>query len=422
MSNSIPLSGWNVLYKSWLSELIRPESRADFVYTVSVFLLCLLVSILFYKLGKWFIYKLTSLLIKKKNVKIVAILKANKFFSYLSYYLPLLVFKYNFDLLWESEKLPKMLGNVYQVAAVLLIVLIINAALNSIVDFNQRKQSNRSKPIRGLVQFVQIILYFLAAVFCIAILSEKSPYTLLAGLGAMSALIMLIFKDSITGLVAGAQLSFNHMLQIGDWISLPGYDVDGEIADITLTSVKVRNWDKSISTVPTYKLVVSDSVKNWRHMQESGIRRISRAIVIDVGSVLFCTPEMLARYRAVDGAEKALKDIDAADEAEAAKNAKKTDAPKQNGITNGVTNLGVFRAYIYRYLEYKSGIRADLSLVVRHKDPSVSGLPLEITCFASTTDTKRYEAIQSDIFEHLIAIAPAFDLKLLQIAGSLAAN
>ncbi|MDR1023196.1 MAG: mechanosensitive ion channel family protein [Prevotellaceae bacterium] len=418
MSNFILLSGWNVLYKSWLSELIRPASRADFVYTASILLLCLLVSVLFYKLGKWLIYKLTGLLIKKKNVKIVAVLKANKFFSYLSYYLPLLVFKYSFDLLWESEKLPKMLGNVYQVAAVLLIVLIINAVLNSIVDFNQHKQSNRSKPIRGLVQFVQIILYFLAAIFCIAILSEKSPYTLLAGLGAMSALIMLIFKDSITGLVAGAQLSFNHMLQIGDWISLPGYDVDGEIADITLTSVKVRNWDKSISTVPTYKLVVSDSVKNWRHMQESGIRRISRAIVIDVGSVRFCTPEMLARYRAVDGAEKALKDIEASGEAATDKSAKNPDAPQQNGITN----LGVFRAYIYRYLEHKSGVRADLNPVVKHREPSVSGLPLEITCFAGATDTKQYEAIQSDIFEHLIAIAPAFDLKLLQMPNGVAAN
>jgi miniconductance mechanosensitive channel len=162
--------------------------------------------------------------------------------------------------------------------------------------------------------------------------------------------------------------------------------------------------------------VVSDSVKNWRHMQESGIRRIARAIVIDVNSVLFCTPEMLARYRAIDGAEKWLETIEPANYEAAEKNAKKPEAARQNEITN----LGVFRAYICHYLEHKSGIRADLSPLVKQREPSISGLPLEINCFTNTTDTKQYENIQSDVFEHLIAIAPAFDLKLLQVANSAA--
>jgi miniconductance mechanosensitive channel len=410
MSQTIPLSGWNALYKAWLSKFIQPESHADFVYVVSVFLLCLFVSILFYKFGKWLIYKITSSLIakKRKNSQIVAILKSKRFFSYLCYYLPLLVFKYNFDLMWDSGEFPNVLGKIYKIVAVVLVVLIINAVLNSIVELNQRQQTNRSKPIRGLVQFIQIILYFLAVIFCIAILAEKSPFTLLAGLGAMSALIMLIFKDSITGLVAGTQLSFNHMLQIGDWISLPRYDVDGEIVDITLTSVKVRNWDKTVSTVPTYNLVVSDSVKNWRHMQDAGVRRISRGIVIDVGSVQFCTPEMLERYRAIDNAEKERKNADTPDG--------KADAAQQDQPTN----LGAFRAYIYRYLERKSEIRGDMTVVVYYKAASANGLPLEITCFANVTDTRRYETIQADIFEHLIAIAPLFDLKLFQLANSLA--
>jgi miniconductance mechanosensitive channel len=416
MTNFVLLSGWNLPYKSWLSEFIKPEGLADFVYTISAFLLCLFASILFYKLGKRITYKLTTLLIKKKNSKIVGSLKANKFFSYLCYYLPLLVFRYNFDLLSDSEKLTKILGSIYQIVAMLLVVLIANSILNTIVDINRRKEAKRSKPIRGLVQFVQIILYFFCLIFCIAILIDKSPFALLAGLGAASALIMLIFKDSITGLVAGAQLSFNHMLQIGDWITLPGYDVDGEIVDITLTSVKVRNWDKSISTVPTYSLVVSDSVKNWRYMKESGVRRISRAILIDVGSVRFCTPEMLARYRTIDGVEKALKSsLEATNEA----TTKSTGAPEASK-QSGITNFGVFRAYIYRYLEHKSGIRADLEVVVKQKEQTASGLPLEITCFASATDTKPFEAIQSDIFDHLIAIAPTFDLKLFQMANSVA--
>ncbi|MDR0710795.1 MAG: mechanosensitive ion channel family protein [Prevotellaceae bacterium] len=410
MAGFMLLSGWNMPYKLWLSGLIPSESLADFVYVASAFLLCALASTLCYKVGKWAIYKLTGLLIKKKNSKIVAALKANKFFSYLCYYFPLLVFKYNFDLLLISEQPAKVAGSLYKIAATLLFALVVNAVLNTIVYINRRQEGKRSKPIRGLVQFAQIILYFLCLIFCVAIVIGKSPLALLAGLGAASALIMLIFKDSITGLVAGAQLSFNHMLQIGDWIALPSYDVDGEIVDITLTSVKVRNWDKSVSTVPTYNLVVSDSVKNWRHMKESGVRRISRAIIIDVGAVRFCTPEMLARYRAISGVDEALRKVEAGS----------GNPAKSTGEPGGMTNLGVLRAYIYHYLEHKRGIRTDLDIVVKQKEHSASGLPLEITCFANVTDTKPFEAIQSDIFDHLIAITPAFDLKLFQMANSVA--
>ncbi|MDR0565799.1 MAG: mechanosensitive ion channel family protein [Prevotellaceae bacterium] len=409
MSHPSPLSGWNMPYKLWLSEFIQPESRADFAYVASAFLLCLLASMLCYKLGKWAIYKLASLLIKKQNSKVVASLKSKKFFSYLCYYFPLLVFKYNFSLIFTSEQSAKVAGSIYRIAAVLLLALVVNAILNTIVDLNRRQEARRSKPIRGLVQFAQIILYFFCLIFCIAIAIDKSPFALLAGLGAASALIMLIFKDSITGLVAGAQLSFNHMLQIGDWISLPSYDVDGEIVDITLTSVKVCNWDKSVSTVPTYSLVVSDSVKNWRYMKEAGIRRISRAILIDARTVRFCTPEMLAQYRTLSGADEAPKPAKPG-----------SHLPTEGAETPNfaaITNLGAFRAYIYRYLEHKSGIRADLDVVVKQKEMSASGLPLEITCFAGATDTKPFETIQSDVFDHLIAIAPAFDLKLFQMEG-----
>lgn len=407
MINLTLLSGWNAPYKLWLSDFIQSESQADAAYVASAFLLCLLASILLYRVGKWVTYKLSSLLIKKKNSKIVASLKANRFFSYLCYYFPLLVFRYNFDLLPRSERLSKILGSIYHIAGVLLLVLLVNAILNTIVDLNRRKEAKRSKPIRGLVQFGQIILYFFGLIFCVAIVMDKSPLALLAGLGAASALVMLIFKDSITGLVAGAQLSFNHMLQIGDWISLPTYDVDGEIVDITLTSVKVRNWDKSVSTVPTYSLVVSDSVKNWRHMKEAGVRRISRPIIIDVNTIGFCTPEMLARYRSIPNVDDALKAFEAVNDSPT----KASGALPQDGITN----LGVFRAYIYRYLSRKRGVRADLDVVVKQRELSVNGLPLEIYCFANTTDTKPFEAIQSDIFEHLIAIAPAFDLKVFQL-------
>ncbi len=406
MANSASLTHWHGLYKTWLGEVISSPGAANVVYAASVLLLCLAVSVLFYKLGKWLIFHATELLIKKRNSRIVMALQRSRFFSYLSYYLPLLVFKLNFDAIFVNQgALANVLTKVYELAAIILLALILNSVLNSIMLLN--KTSGHSKPIRGLLQFLQIIIYFIAAIVCLAVVMEKSPTALVAGLGAASAVVMLIFKDSITSLVAGVQLSFNHMLRIGDWVSLPKYDVDGEIYDITLTSVKVRNWDKSVSMVPTYNLLMSDSVKNWRYMKDFGARRISRALIIDIHSVQFCTPEMLERYRKIDGVSKALervKVLDGVSTATAEDNAK------------GLTNIGVLRAYTLHYLEQKPEIRKDLDLMVRQRGNLVNGLPLEIYCFANTTNTVAYENIQSDIFDHLIAVAPHFDLKLFQSA------
>jgi miniconductance mechanosensitive channel len=409
MQNSVPLATLYNLFKSWLAEVFSSPGMVNMVYGIAVFLICLAVSILFYRLGKYLIFKGIELIIKKRDSRVVVALKHNKFFSYLSYYLPLLVFKYNFGAVFiEQAALPKILGKAYEILAIILFVLIINSTLNTIVYLN--KSSKHSKPIRGLIQFIQIIIYFFTVIIFIAVLLDKSPTTLMAGLGAASAIIMLIFKDGITSLVAGVQLSFNHMIQIGDWVSLPKYDVDGEIYDITLTSVKIRNWDKSVSTVPTYNLVVSDSVRNWRYMKEFGARRISRAIIVDVHSVRLCTPEMFEKYRKVKGVEQALVKMKKLDDT-STQNLAKID-------TRGLTNLGIFRAYVVHYLSQKEDIRKDLDIIVKQRGHLVAGLPIEVYCFANTTDTVVYENIQSDIFDHLLAIVSHFDLKLFQTAVS----
>ncbi|MDR2938590.1 MAG: mechanosensitive ion channel family protein [Prevotellaceae bacterium] len=409
MENHSPLLHWHSLYHAWLAEVFSSAGAANVIYVLSVLLVCVGVSVLLYRLGKWIIFNGTDLLIKRRaSHKALLALKYNKFFTYPAYYLPLLVCKCNFDALLSVLNAPlPFLSKIYSLIAVILLVLMLNAALNAVVYLNKR--SKHSKPIRGMVQLIQIVIYFVAAVVCVAILVNKSPTALVAGLGAASAVTMLIFKDSITSLVAGVQLSFNHIVRIGDWVSLPKYEVDGEVYDITLTSVKIRNWDKSMSMVPTYNLIVNDSVKNWRYMQEFGARRITRTLAIDVNSVKFCTPEMLERYRKIAGVSEALKRIKMLDEVS-------TIAPDAN--LQNLTNIGILRAYALFYLENKKEIRQDLDLMVRQRGSMLSGIPLEVYCYTNTTDTKTYEGIQSDIFDHLIALAPHFDLQIFQSAMS----
>jgi miniconductance mechanosensitive channel len=383
------------LYRSWLEAAIPSESAVAIAYCASMILCCAALSVLAYKLGKWLIYRGSQLLGGKSDIKIVKTLKQHKLFSYLSYYLPLLVFKLHSDAIFaDFGTTSKVLGSAYKILAIILLVLVINSILSTLVAHNQQKGAKRSKPIRGLVQFAQIVIYFFAAVACIAVLLDKSPAALMAGLGAASALVMLIFKDSITSLVAGVQLSLNSVLQVGDWVSLPRYDADGEIVDITLTSVKIRNWDNSVSTVPTYSLVVSDSVKNWRPMKDSGARRILRTLFVDVHSVQRCTAAALERYGAAVGANLTVADPD-----------------------ERLTNLGALRRYLYGYLEHRQGVRQDLGVVMRQQQQPNGSLALEVVCWANTTDTRQYEDMQSDIFDHLVAIAPAFDLRLWQAAA-----
>ena len=286
----------------------------------------------------------------------------------------------------------------------------INAFLKAAYTVYSAKESMRDRPLKGLLQTLQVSLWLIGIIVIVAELLGKSPYSLLAGLGASAAVLMLVFKDSIMGFVSGVQLSANDMLKVGDWITMPKYGADGTVIEVTLNTVKVRNWDNTITTIPPY-LLVSDSFQNWRGMRESGGRRVKRSINIDMTSVRFCTPEMLEKYRKI----QLLKDyIDRTEAVVEAYN-------EENGIDNEVlvngrrqTNLGVFRAYLTAYLKSLPVVNKELNCMVRHLQPTDHGLPVELYFFSTIKEWIPYEGVQADVFDHVLAIIPEFGLRVFQ--------
>ena len=289
----------------------------------------------------------------------------------------------------------------------LVTLLAIDGALNAGVDILQSSKASRGLPIKTVVQVLKLILYSVAA---ISLLIGQSPSLLLGGLGAMTAVLMLIFKDAILGLVAGIQLSANQMVAPGDWIEMPKYGADGDVLEVVLTTVKVKNWDKTITTIPTYALI-TESFKNWRGMSESGGRRIKRAINIDMGSIRFCDEEMLERVSRVQYiAEYLERKRHEISNWNAERNVDASDP--LNG--RQLTNLGTFRAYVVAYLRNYPMIHQEMTFLVRHLAPTEHGLPIKIYVFSRDQVWSNYEGIQADIFDHILAIAPAFDLRVYQ--------
>lgn len=295
-----------------------------------------------------------------------------------------------------------------------LIVLTIAMALSAMLDMvnarYQRRPYAASRPIKGYIQVVKILIYAGATILMAASLMERSPLLLLSGLGAMAAVLMLVFKDTILSLVASVQLTSNDMIRVGDWIEMPQFNADGDVVDIALHTVKVQNWDKTITTIPTYKLI-EGSFKNWRPMFEGGGRRIKRSLLIDQNSVRFLQPDEQARLRRF-----ALID-DYLDQKQAELdewNRPLTEAGHDAVNARRVTNIGTFRAYVLAYLQANPRIAQNMTMIVRQLQPTAQGLPLEIYCFTASTAWVVYEGIQADLFDHLLAILPEFDLRLFQ--------
>jgi miniconductance mechanosensitive channel len=292
----------------------------------------------------------------------------------------------------------------------LMVVLFIDALMSAGLAIYRTYKISKTFPITSFVQIAKLLLYFFGAITMLSLVLGQSPFTFLAGLGAMTAVLMLVFKDPILGFVAGIQLSVNKMVSVGDWIEMPKFSVDGDIIEIGLTTVKIRNFDKTITTIPTQSLI-NDSFKNWRGMQETGGRRIKRAIHLDVRSVKFCDAEMLARFSRI----QFIADYITAKKEELSEfnTSKGVDT---STLVNGrhLTNVGTFRAYIEAYLRAHPKISDKFTFLVRQLKPTEHGLPIEIYVFTTTTDWIEYEAIQSGIFDHLLAAAPEFDLRLFQ--------
>lgn len=269
------------------------------------------------------------------------------------------------------------------------VLLTLNALLLVGLDIYNSKEIRKNHPIRGLVQVCQVVLFFFGAILLVAILIGKSPVALLAGLGAAATVLMLVFKDSILGFVSGVQLSANDMLRIGDWVTLPNGTADGVVREITLNTVKIQNWDNTITTIPPYTMVTS-TFQNWRGMQESGGRRVDKRIWLDLDTLRFTTPDECERLR--------------------------TDLPlladyRPEGMP---TNAQFYRAYIERYLMSLPVVNQELDLIVAQKEPTEHGLPIRVYFFSRIKSWREYERIQSDIFDHLLVMASRFGLKLYQ--------
>ncbi|ADV43284.1 mechanosensitive ion channel family protein [Bacteroides helcogenes] len=312
-----------------------------------------------------------------------------------------------------AETNSSTLGFIQRVCLIYIIVAFlsfVNSFLKAVYVVYSEKEHLRDRPLKGMLQTVQVILWFVGAIVVVGILIDKSPLSLLAGLGASAAILMLVFKDSIMGFVSGVQLSANDMLKVGDWIAMPKYGADGTVIEVTLNTVKVRNWDNTITTIPPY-LLVSDSFQNWRGMQESGGRRVKRSINIDMSSVKFCTPQMLEKYRKI----RLLKDY--VEQTERVVRAYNEEHDIDNSIlVNGrrQTNLGVFRAYLTAYLKSLPAINQNLTCMVRQLQPTDHGIPIELYFFCAIKEWVPYEGVQADVFDHVLAIIPEFDLQVFQ--------
>lgn len=309
-----------------------------------------------------------------------------------------------------AETVAIVVDNVAIAFIILTVARSISGVLTVINTFYEREEDSHLRPIKGYIQVVKIGIYAVAAILVIAALIDKSPVILLSGLGAMAAVVMLVFQDTLLSLVASVQISSNDIIRVGDWVEMPNLNADGDVIDIALHQVKVQNWDKTITFIPT-KRFISDPFKNWRGMQESGGRRIKRSLFLDQQSIHFLSTEerdKLRRFRLLqDYLKTKQEEIDAW-------NQELKEAGKEPVNTRRISNIGTFRAYVLEYLKSHPHIHQDMTLMVRQLNPTADGLPLEVYCFTNTIKWTEYEQIQSDIFDHLYAIVSEFGLRVFQ--------
>lgn len=342
-----------------------------------------------------------------------------KVFSRMSHLAPVvIIFWFGRALMSEYPKLIEgiyMFTNVY---IIIVVTMVLFAIINAVGTIYESYDISRSKPIKGFLQILKIFIGFLVAILILAMIMGKSPLYYLTGLGAASAILLLIFKDTILNFVGGVQVTANNMVQIGDWIEMPKYAADGDVIEINLYTVVVQNWDRTIITIPTYALI-SDSFKNWRGMVESGGRRIKRAINIDARSIKICDEEMIHKFEKV----YLLKDYLKQKKEEIARYNQENDFDESLAV-NGrrLTNIGTFRAYIKNYLANHPNIHQDMIFMVRQLAPSEKGVPLEVYAFTNDIAWVNYESIQSDIFDHILSRISFFDLKVFQDPSEISFN
>ncbi len=395
----------------WLKNLGWSETVIEWAVRSAVFLVLILLAFVAHFVARAVLLRILPILARRSPFTWDDIMIKAGVFQFLPHLVPALVLYGFTPLLFEGYEsvgaLTQRLALIYMLSIGLFTVFALSDALITIFG---NMQALRRLPLRSFAQVVKIITFFLAFIMTLSILVGKSPLILVGGLGAMAAILMLVFKDPILGFVAGIQLSANNMLQVGDWIEMPKYGADGDVIDIALTTIKVQNWDKTITTIPAYALI-SDAFINWRGMSESGGRRIKRSIFIDMTSIRFCTPEMLAGFRRF----RLLRGYLEKKEAELAEFNCKLGEDDADCNGRRLTNIGTFRAYVAAYLRQHPKISQDMTFLVRHLQPTDKGLPIEIYVFSNDQVWANYEGIQADIFDHILAVLPHFGLRIFQV-------
>lgn len=326
--------------------------------------------------------------------------------------LPALLFIYQFTSYFEYSGV--ILAKFVSSLVVIVMLIFFGNLLNALNDIYKTLEISRGKSIKGFIQVFMIVLYILGFLVVVSIFINTNPLVLISGLGAMTAVLMLIFKDTILSFVASVRITTSDIIQIGDWLEVPKFGADGDVIDISLYNIQIQNWDKTITNIPTYKLI-DDSFKNWRGMQEAGGRRIMRNITLDVSSIKFCDAEMIAKFEKINYLKEYITN----------KKQELEEYNKKNNIDDSVlvngrrmTNLGTFRAYIASYLKHHPFVHKDLIFLIRQLEADNDGIPIQIYVFINQTAWVKYEDIQSDIFDHLLAVVPEFGLRVFQNPSS----
>jgi len=393
--------------KDILTDIEQFLQQYPFIYDNLKFVGVLLLAYLGYLVTKKIFLAIIRRIVKRTKTDFDDILLNVKFLRLLADITPVLII-HEFAYLIPSVQIH--IEMITEILIIILILLAINTAFTSFNEIYERSSKYSDKPIKGYLQVLMIILSIIGIVIIIGVITGQSPWGILTGIGAITAIIILIFQDTILAFVASIQISMYDLVRKGDWIEVTKYGADGDVIDVSLNVIKVQNWDKTISVIPTHKLI-DGSFKNWRGMQLAGGRRIKRAIYIDLSSVKFCTGEMLNRYKNFylikDYLEHKKEEINKYN------NEHKIDLQE---IVNGrrLTNLGTFREYLKAYLRQRSDVHQGLTFLVRHLEPGPHGLPIEIYVFAKTIEWAEYEDIQADIFDHVFAVIKHFDLKVFQ--------
>jgi miniconductance mechanosensitive channel len=402
------ISDWSI---GLLSNIGVPENWIKYINMILLALALVIVVFVVQFITRKILQIVLNRSARITKVPLLSHLSNRRFPHYLAMIVPFSIVKGSIPIVFDQfTKLMVLMDKLADIYLIFYIIWLIMSVINAASDTLRMKPSFRDKPLDSYVQVIKIVFYVIGLITLFSILSGKDPTVILTGLGAASAIIMLIFKDSILGFVASLQVSANDMVRIGDWITMPKYGADGDVTQITLTTVKVRNFDKTITTLPPYSLV-SDSFQNWRGMEETGGRRLKRSIHIKQGTIRFIKPEEIEGLQKIEYISEYVRsrsiEID---------NYNKEHSVDKSLLINGrnLTNIGLYRQYIYNYLKSHPNVHKELLLIVRQLQPNEKGMPLELYFFTATTNWVEYEAIVSDVFDHITAAATYFNLELFE--------